>query len=167
MALNPRLREFLDQQDVEVEMLPHREAFTAQEVAQTAHVSGRRVAKVVVVRDGKGFVLAVLPAPDRLDLEALRRVAARPELEVASESEFESLFPDCERGAMPPFGNLYGVPVYFDASFREYKKFYFQAGNHAEVAGMRLADFERLVRPIAGDFGLQEYEHATGVPRPR
>jgi len=113
MAVNSRLLGLLAKSRIEYELMPHREAFTAQEVAQTAHIRGRRLAKVVLVRAGHGaYLMAVIPASAHVDLELLGRISGHKDLELASEGEIQRVFPDCELGAMPPFGNLYDLPVY-------------------------------------------------------
>ena len=159
MALNDRLKSFLAQQRVEHQVLPHREVFTAQEVAEASHVSGRQLAKVVVVREeGKGHLMAVIPATRRLDVSALKELVGSRKLSLDTEDEVGHLFPDCELGAMPPFGNLYDLRVYIDASFGREKEFFFQAGNHHEVARMAYAEYARLVNPVVGDLCLPEGE---------
>jgi Ala-tRNA(Pro) deacylase len=102
--------------------------------------------------------MAVLPAACRVDLTALRTVAGRRRLSLAAEDEFGRLFPDCELGAMPPFGNLYGLPVYIDACFSPTDDFFFQAGNHHEVVRMRYQEYERLVKPVVGELCLRGRE---------
>ncbi|HEX7124234.1 MAG TPA: YbaK/EbsC family protein [Thermodesulfobacteriota bacterium] len=159
MALTERLRRFLDEQRVNYQLLPHREAFTAQEVAQASHVPGRELAKALVVReDGARYLMVVLPAPCRIDLAALGRERGTRKLSLASEGEIAELFPDCETGAMPPFGNLYNLPVYVDACLPRSADVFFRAGNHHEVVRMGYPDFERLVQPIAGEFCLHARE---------
>jgi Ala-tRNA(Pro) deacylase len=164
MALNDRLKHFLAQQRIEYDVLPHREVFTAQEVAATSHVTGRQLAKVIVVRaDGQGHLMVVLPASCRLDLTALREVAGKRKLSLAPEDEIARLFPDCEVGAMPPFGDLYGLPVYVDACFPREKEFFFQAGNHHEVVRITYEQFERLARPVVGEFCLHAREKSLSA----
>jgi Ala-tRNA(Pro) deacylase len=159
MGLNERLGRFLDEEKVDYQLLPHREAFTAQEVAQVSHVPGRELAKALVVREDVGHhLMLVLPAACRVDLTALKTAAGARKLSLASEAEFKHLFPDCETGAMPPFGNLYGLPVYIDACFPRAEPFFFQAGNHHEVVRMAYQDYERLVRPVVGEFCLHARE---------
>lgn len=153
MAINDRLKRFLDSQGIRYQVVPHREVFTAQEVAATSDVPGRQVAKVVVVRGGDGApMLVVLPAPCRVSLPALERASGRRGLALATEGEFGGLFPDCETGAMPPFGNLWGLPVYADACFPRDRAFVFQGGNHREVVEMSYPDYDRLVQPVTGAF---------------
>lgn len=155
MPLNDRLKRFLDEREASYEIQTHPEAFTAQEIAAAVHVPGREVAKVVIVRDKAGsHMMAVLPAPGRLDVGALARAAGKDEVSLAPETEVEHLFPDCQKGAMPPFGNLYELPVFVDSHFSRKEDIFFQAGNHREVVKMRYEDFERLVGPTVGDYSL-------------
>lgn len=146
--MNARVRKLLAVEGVPFEVLEHRDVFTAQERAAAAHVSGRLVAKVVVVRDGEWHGMAVLPAAARVDLAALRRATGRPSLELAGESELASLFPDCEVGAMPPFGRLYGLPVYLDSTLAERPEMVFAGGSHHEEVRMPMRDYLRVERPV-------------------
>jgi Ala-tRNA(Pro) deacylase len=151
--LNERARRLLETDGVAFETLPHREAYTAQGVAAAAHVSGWMLAKVLVVRaPGEGPAMLVLPASCRLDLSALGHVLGKQGVALVPESEMGDLFPDCETGAMPPFGQLYGLPVWVDCSFPKSGSFAFQAGNHREVVRMRYSDYERLAHPAVADF---------------
>ncbi len=153
--INTRLQSLLDAVQASYSIRQHALAFTAPEIAARSHVRGRALAKVVVARDRAGaHVMAVLPASCRLDLDALARVAGVEPLVLAPEAELKGLFPDCEPGAMPPFGKLYGLPVYVDACFPRNERLYFQAGNHQEVVGMPYLEFERLAEPIIGEFCL-------------
>jgi Ala-tRNA(Pro) deacylase len=157
MALVERVERYLVRNDVPYRLIPHREAFTAQEVAQSTHVAGRQLAKVVVIREGKSiYFMAVLPASCHVDFGVLRRNTGRQEMTLASEDEVRKLFPDCEAGAMPPFGNLYGLSMYLDHCFWEREEIFFQAGNHHEVVQMRFQDYLPLARPLAGSFCLHE-----------
>jgi Ala-tRNA(Pro) deacylase len=157
--VNDRLKRYLDQEQVAYETLPHREVFTAREVATESHVAERQLAKVLAVRDeGNGHLMVVLPAACRLDLNALKHAAGRHRLSLAQEDEMGRLFPDCEIGAMPPFGHLYGMPVYVDACFPRAPTIVFQAGNHHEVVRMPYAEYVRLAKPVHGEFCLHERE---------
>ncbi len=159
MALNERVRRVLEEQGVAYSVLPHREVFTAQEVAAASHVPGRELAKVLLLREEPArYLMLVLPAPCKVDLAAVRAASGMRKLALASETEMQTLFPDCETGAMPPFGNLYGLPVYVDACFSTTEPFYFQAGNHHEVVRMAYGEYERLVKPVAGEFCLHARE---------
>jgi len=148
-----RARRLLETSGAAYETLPHREAFTAQGVASAVHVSGWHLAKVLVVRaPDEDPVMVVLPASCRLDLVALARVLDKPTVSLVPEEEIKLLFPDCETGAMPPFGHLYGMTVYVDKCFPKAGDFAFQAGNHHEIIRMSYAEFERLARPAVADF---------------
>jgi Ala-tRNA(Pro) deacylase len=147
MAVLSKLKEFLDTNHVRYEVRSHRTAYTAQEVAAEEHIPGRDMAKVVMVRDGGDYLMAVLPAPYHVGLERLRRAAGRPSLRLATEREFAGLFPECDPGAMPPFGNLYGMPVWVDEELARDDDIAFNAGNHEQTVHMKYADFARLVHP--------------------
>jgi Ala-tRNA(Pro) deacylase len=147
-----RLMQFLDESGVPFETIPHTTAYTAQGLAAAMHVRGREVAKCTVVKVDDHFGLAVLPAPRRVDLDSLRRLTRSRSVALATEPEFAGLFPGCEVGAMPPFGNLYGLPVWVDESLQEDPTIVFNAGNHREVVRMSFADFARLAHPAIGAF---------------
>ena len=150
MACVPRLQRLLDERQVEYQVVPHREAFTAQEVAQSTHVPGRMLAKVVVLRTGSAaWHLFTIPATAQLALDVVQEVTGLPVLGFATEPEIQRLFPDCEVGAMPPFGALWDVPMSLDAAFDGAGEIYFQAGNHHEVVRMRFADYRRVAGPFA------------------
>jgi Ala-tRNA(Pro) deacylase len=164
MALNARLKRFLADQGVGYDVLPHREAWTAREVASEEHVSPRQVAKTLAVREETGdLLMVVLPAACRVDLNALRHVAGRRRLSLVHEDDLELLFPDCETGAVPPFGQLYGLPVYIDTCFAHDQDVYFPAGTHREVVRMPYTTYERLARPATGEFCLHEREKLVGA----
>ena len=154
MALNERLQRFLDQQRVGYQTLPHREVFTAQEVAAVQHVRGQELAKVVVVRGGGRFLMFVLPATYHVHVPKARTATGTSDLELAHETEFASLFPACEPGAMPPFGNLYGVPVWVDEALTRDEQIVFNACTHTQAIRMKYVDFARLVRPIVASLRL-------------
>jgi Ala-tRNA(Pro) deacylase len=142
-----QLKELLDSQGVKYLTISHSPAYTAQEVAASAHVAGKEMAKTVVVKlDGK-VAMAVLPASDRVDLHRLEEAAGATEVELADEQEFKALFPECELGAMPPFGNLYGMEVFVADSLSEDEQIAFNAGTHTELIRMSYRDYERLVQP--------------------
>lgn len=158
-----KLREFLDHQNIKYVTISHSSAFTAQEVAQSAHIPGKALAKTVVVKlDGK-LALAVLPASYIIDLERLKKATGAPETSVATEQEFRELFPECETGAMPPFGNLYGMDVFVDQRLREDEEIAFNAGSHTELIKLSYRDFERLVNPIALEFSVSPHNEAKAV----
>lgn len=152
MPILTKLRELLDGQKVRYEVLAHRQAFTAQEVAQAQHVRGAELAKVVMLRSGPQFIMAVLPAPHRIDLDRAKAAIGKADLVVATEEEFQGLFPQCEAGAMPPFGNLYGMPVYVDQTLAADESIVFNAGSHTQTVKMKYADFARIVQPKVCSF---------------
>ena len=141
------LREFLDSHKIRYVVMSHSVAYTAQETAQAAHIHGREFAKTTIVKlDGK-MAMAVLPATEKVDVKLLAAATRSKRAEFASEAEFQGRFPECEIGAMPPFGNLYGMDVYMEESMTEDKKIAFNAGSHTELIQMALEDFFTLVNP--------------------
>jgi Ala-tRNA(Pro) deacylase len=139
--------EFLDRQRTPYQVLRHVRTYTAQGSAASLHVPGRDFAKPVMLKTGEGhLVMAVVPAPRTVDLGAAEQ-ALGVTVELAREAEFAPRFPDCEVGAEPPFGQLYGIPVYVDESLGRDPEIVFNAGTHGEAIRMRYEDFERLVRP--------------------
>ena len=147
MGALERLRRYLDEEHAPYDLREHAEAYTTQEIAALEHVAGRRMAKVVMVLVDGDLVMLVLPAPERVDLTNLTRVLDRSTVRLAHEEEFARTFPDCDAGAMSPFGNLYGVPVYVDRTLAQDERIVFQAGTHRHTIEMAFADFERLVTP--------------------
>lgn len=146
MAL-ANLMDCLDGHNVEYVVISHSPAFTAQGVAELVHISGKELAKTVIVKlDGK-LAMAVLPAKFHVDLMALKRAANAKTAELASEEEFTDRFSDCETGAMPPFGNLFGLDVFADDSLEADKEIAFNAGTHRELIRMAWADFKRVAEP--------------------
>lgn len=146
-----KLKKFLDDNHIRYVSIKHSPAYTAQEIAASAHISGREVAKTVMVQLGDKMAMAVLRATDRLDLDRLRQVAGMGKASLAGEDHFARMFPDCEPGAMPPFGNLYDLPVYADRALTMDEQIAFNAGSHAELIQMAYADFQHLVRPRVAD----------------
>ena len=150
-----KLKEFLDSNDVKYVSIAHSTAYTAQEVAASAHIHGKDLAKTVIVKiDGK-MAMAVLPASYKVDLDLLKTAAGASTIELTAEHEFRSMFPDCNVGAMPPFGNLYGMTVYADESLAEDEEIAFNAGTHAELIKMAYKDFERMVKPTVEQFVIR------------
>lgn len=147
-----KLKKFLDDNDVRYVTISHSAAFTSLEIAASAHVKGQQLAKTVIVTlDGK-MAMAVLPANYAVDLDLLQLEAGAGDAELASEEEFAPLFPGCEPGAMPPFGNLYGMKVYVEQSLASNESIVFNAGTHRELVKMDYKDFERLVEPTVIKF---------------
>jgi Ala-tRNA(Pro) deacylase len=158
MSITPTLNTYLDHERVHYDVLPHPEAFRAAEIAQTLHTPEKDMAKVVIVKVGERFVMTVLPANWSVDLHRLRNVFLTHHVRLATEHEITDLFPDCEVGAMPPFGNLYGLPVYVDRSLTEDKEIVFQAGTHSDAIRMRYMDFAALVFPVVTEFHRSPFE---------
>lgn len=145
-----RVRDLLEREGVRYEAVSHGEAWTAQEAAAASHVPGREVAKAVVLRDACGaYVLAVLPAPCHVDLELLSLATGRGAYRLASEAELDLLFPDCERGALPPFGELYGLDTFLDACLPRAREVFFPAGSRHQLLGLRYGEFARVARAQA------------------
>ncbi|MCL6481021.1 MAG: YbaK/EbsC family protein [Firmicutes bacterium] len=151
MTVSARLKELLDKNKVRYTTMTHSPAYTAQAAAATLHVPGKELAKTVVVKAGEEMVLAVLPASYHVNLKKLGEVLGRP-VRLAAEDEFASLFPDCELGAMPPFGVLYGLTVVVDRVLAEDEEIVFNAGSHRDAIRMRFEDFERLAQPKLASF---------------
>lgn len=147
MAMLQRLLQYLDENQVEYTHHTHPTAYTAREVASVEHIPAHRIAKVVVYFTENGYGMAVLPGDSMLDLQSLRTALGVSRLRLATESELADLFPDCELGAMPPFGNLFDLPVFVDGSLTTEETIAFNAGTHRDVVHMKYRDFERLVRP--------------------
>ncbi len=147
-----KLQTFLDREKIKYVTLVHSTAYTAQEVAASAHVTGRELAKTVIVELDGEMAMAVLPANRKIVLQDLREVTGSEEVKFASEEEFRQRFPDCETGAMPPFGNLYGMDVYVAEALTHNAEIAFNAGSHTEVIRLAFKDFERLVHPKVMSF---------------
>ena len=142
-----KLKEFLDQQQVKYVTISHSPAYTAQEVAASAHIPGKEVAKTVMVKLDGRLAMAVLPASSQVNFERLQHAAGVSQAELASEREFRDRFPECEVGAMPPFGNLYGLEVFVAERLTEDEEIAFNAGTHTELMRLAYKDFDRLVQP--------------------
>lgn len=150
-----RLKEFLDSHNMKYVTISHSRAFTAQETATSAHIPGKELAKTVMVKvDGK-MAMAVLPASYKVDFDLLTKATGSGKVEIADEEEFRDLFPGCEIGAMPPFGNLYGMGVFVAKSLTEDEEIAFNAGSHRELLRMAYKDFERLVKPRVMKFSVE------------
>ncbi|MFQ5568052.1 MAG: aminoacyl-tRNA deacylase [Rhodothermales bacterium] len=150
-----KLKSFLDRFDIKYLTITHSRAYTALEVAASAHIPGKEMAKTVMIKIEGKMAMAVLPASYQVDFELLREAIGADLVELASEEEFGSLFPECELGAMPPFGNLYGMDVYVAESLAEDEEIAFNAGSHTELIKLAYADFARLVNPTILHFSLE------------
>ncbi len=147
-----KLKDFLDKTKTKYVSIKHSPTYTAQEIAASAHIPGKELAKTVMVKlDGK-LAMAVLPASFRVDLNRLKDAAGVGVVEIANEQDFKNLFPECELGAMPPFGNLYDMDVYVAQSLTEDEEIAFNAGSHTELIKLAYKDFEKLVAPKVVEF---------------
>lgn len=147
-----KLKQFLDENNVQYIVISHSVAYTAQGIAALTHTPGKELAKTVIVKVDGELAMVVLPASFQVDLPRLQSATKAGAVVLASEREFKDRFPDCETGAMPPFGNLYGMAVYVDAMLAQDKEIAFNAGSHRELVRMAYADFERLVKPQVLEF---------------
>jgi Ala-tRNA(Pro) deacylase len=141
------LMNYLDEHEIKYVVIAHSPAVTAQGIAGLAHIPGQELAKTVIVQLDGQPVMAGLPAKYHVDLALLRKNAKARTAVLASEEEFQKLFPDCETGAMPPFGNLFGIPVYVEETLEKDEEIAFNAGTHRELIRMGWADFKSLVEP--------------------
>jgi len=151
MSVSARLKSLLDENQILYSVMTHSTAYTAQGAAATMRISGRELAKTVVLWAGEEMILAVLPAPNHVSLDKLAAEAGKS-VRLATEQEFSNRFPDCELGAMPPFGSLYSLPVYVDESLAADEAIVFNAGTHRDAIRMRYDDFVRLARPRVCSF---------------
>jgi Ala-tRNA(Pro) deacylase len=154
MTILMKLKDYLEKNQVRYEVGVHGRVYTSQEIAATLHVPGKEMAKVVMVKaDGK-MTMLVLPASYRVDTKKLKKTLKCKKLGIAKEKDFEELFPDCEVGAMPPFGNLYHLEVWVDPVLTKDEFIVFQAGSHVETLKIKYSDYARLVNPKVGDFSV-------------
>ena len=158
MPLN-KVKAFLNDHGSKYVAISHSKAYTAQGIAAITHISGRELAKAVIVKLDGDLAMAVLPASCQVDLEELKRKTGVRVAELATERDFKQHFPDCETGAMPPFGNLYGIPVYVDQTLSEDREIAFNAGSHYELIKMKYADYEQLVKPEVMEFSSARAAH--------
>ncbi len=147
-----RLKAFLEEHQVRYVAMSHSSAYTAQEIAAATHIPGKALAKAVMIKVDGGIRMVVLPAAYKVDLDRLKEAVGASTVALAAEAEFKELFPDCETGAMPPFGNLYGLPVLVAQSLTDNEEIAFNAGSHTEVVKLAFADYERLVKPTVLKF---------------
>jgi len=142
-----KLTQLLDDRNIHYDIIRHAPAYTAQQIAATAHISGKHLVKTVMVELDNTMAMVILSADHQLDLQWLRETTGANNVRLANEYEFAQLFDDCETGAMPPFGNLFGIDVYVEDSLAQDSEIAFNAGNHSELIQMNYKDFERLVKP--------------------
>jgi len=146
MECKERLEQYLRENGAPFEAMTHKQAYTMPEVAAALHLSGRQVAKVVIVKADGEMVMLVVPSPHRLDFARVRKMLGAKKVSLAKEEEFADLFPDCATGAMPPFGNLYDVPVYVEQALAEQGEIVFRVGTHRDTMKVAYADFARGTR---------------------
>jgi Ala-tRNA(Pro) deacylase len=156
-----KLRQFLDENLVKYIVITHSKAFTSQGIAQLTHISGKELAKTVMLNQDGELCMAVLPASKQVNLAAFAKLTGSKEVSLAGEPDFKDRFPDCEVGAMPPFGNLYGLRVYADASLARDQQIAFNAGSHLELAQLAYRDFEKLVAPTILEFATGSINRAA------
>jgi Ala-tRNA(Pro) deacylase len=154
MEISKQLINCLNQSKARYEILRHAEAITAQRIAQAEHVKGRHQAKVVMVKSGDQYLMVVLPADHHIDLEKIEKAVGRP-VSLGKENDFKSLFPDTAIGAMPPFGNLYGLPTYVDKHLAEQDYIVFEAGTHTDAIRMSYSDYEKIVKPKVEELAIK------------
>ncbi len=141
------VKEFLDNQGIDYEIILHRRADTARGTASASHIPASKLAKTVITKVDGRLQMVVLPADRQLDLALLKATTGARSVALANEAEFQSSFPGCEPGAMPPFGNLYGLPVWVDEEIAANAQMVFNAGTHTELVRLAYPDFARLVAP--------------------
>jgi Ala-tRNA(Pro) deacylase len=152
-----KLREFLDSHEIKYLVISHSLAYTAQGVAALAHVSGKKLAKTVIIKVDGMLAMAVVPASTHVDLDRFRTLTGGNLVEIAIERDFQNAFPDCELGAIPPFGTLYDMPVYADAALAEHEEITFSAGTHRELVRMKWQDMLRLVHPTVAELTYHSF----------
>jgi Ala-tRNA(Pro) deacylase len=150
-----KLKEFLDSNKVKYVTISHSSAYTAMEIAAMAHVPGKDLAKTVMIKVNGHMAMAVLPATHMIKMDLLKKVVGNNNIRLATEQEFKDKFPDCEVGAMPPFGNLYAIDVYVSAALKEDEEIVFNAGTHTELIKLSFKDFERLVNPKVAEISYK------------
>jgi len=161
MPILAQLKDLLDQAKISYQIYSHRSAFTAQEIAESLHRSGKEMAKVVILKVNGAFEMAVAPADRMVSLKKAGAALGAWEVSLATEAEFASLFPGCEIGAMPPFGNLFGLRVYVDSSLETEEDIFFNAGNHRQTVRVSYADFKKLVHPVIVSLTESGYRKAA------
>lgn len=154
MPIPARISKYLDSQHIAYRRYTHSPAYTAQDIAHAQHVSGKELAKVVMVVADNKLVMTVVPASYRVDLKRLGQILNANTVRLATEEEFKDIFPECELGGMPPLGNLYSLEVWVDEMLRSHLNITFNAGTHEETIQISYGDFERLVQPKIASFGV-------------
>ena len=154
MSMSIKLKEYLDSKNVDYEITEHKAVYTAQELAECLHVPGKVMTKVVMVKAGGKDVMTVMPACRKVDVQRLKEILKLDDVRIEKEEEFMSLFPECDVGAIPPLGNLYGLDVYMDSSLTDDEYILIQTGDNKEAVRIKYEDFARLVNPKVYAFTL-------------
>lgn len=149
-----KVQDYLAERRVSFVTHEHIPAYTAQEVAAQEHVSGKRMAKAVVIKADERYALCVLPAHLKLDMEKAAETLGARHVRLADEAEMARLFPDSEVGAEPPLGNLYNLATLVDQNLAHDPEIVFQAGSHRETIRMKYEDYSRLVKPQIADLAV-------------
>lgn len=152
-----KLTEYLDKHHRKYVVIKHSKAYTAQEIAASAHIPGKEMAKTVMVKVDGDIKMMILPSTHHLDFKQIKEALNAKEVELATEDEFRELFPDCELGAMPPFGNLFGIETFVAKSLTDDEEIAFSAGSHKELVKMAYKDFEELVKPRIISMGIRQH----------
>lgn len=155
MSIPLNIKKHLERNHIDYEVLPHKEEFTAQKLAECLHVSGKVMAKVVMLKADNQEVMTVLPACRRLNMGKLKAIFNTEDIRLECENEFRDKFPECEIGAMPPFGNLYDIDVYVDSTLADDDYILMQVGNHREALRLKYTDFVNLVHPTVEEFTVK------------
>lgn len=154
MSIALKIRELLDKEHINYQVLEHQLVYTALEIAQAQHLPGHQVVKSVIVHGDNQWILCVLPATHKIDFEKLKKELSLKTASLANEGKVASLFPGSDVGAMPPFGQLAGIPVYVDSNLQENETIAFNAGTHTEMLKMRFKDFMQIAKPVIKDFSV-------------
>lgn len=157
MSILKRLKEYLDENNIKYILIAHFPSYTGQELAESVHISGKEIAKTVILKTQDQYVMAILPASRMVDVKYLEECIGVHGLKLAEENEFNNLFPDCEPGAMPPFGNLYEMPVYSASALSQDEEIIFNAGTHTDAIRMSYRDYVDLVKPTVFHFSEPLY----------
>lgn len=154
MAILERVEEYFKKNNINYKVIKHPEFYTSQEIAAAMHVPGKELAKVVMIKGKERYVMTVMPASWRVDFKRLKEVLNEKDIRLATEEEFKTIFPDCEAGAEPPFGNLYNIDTLVDKSLADDEHIFFNAGNHYEAVEMLYRDYANLVKPKVAEFAV-------------
>ncbi len=152
-----KIPEFLRSIEVNFDVISHRDTYDAQHLAESLHVSGREVAKTVLLRadHGYSYIVVVLPANKSVDFERVSQALGGSHIELATELEIKQHCPDCEIGALPPFGSQYGMRTLVDGSLAEDDNIYFEGNTHHEAIRMKFADFRRIEQPLVASLATE------------